>query len=141
MGGSRGIAYSPLVSQKKFLDSTARFKGFSGPIGSGKSQALCQEALKLTYLNPGRTGLLQGWALLHNDTDEDWRGGRVELVNGRPDSFLFPVAAPRYARRELVPPANGKRGTKHMSSPSRTSRPAMADRPSTEGSGNSAARS
>ena len=54
---------------------------------------------------PERAGLLQGWALLHNDTDEDWKGVKVELVNGRPDSFLFPVAAPRYARRELVPPA------------------------------------
>ncbi len=48
---------------------------------------------------------LQGWALVHNDTDEDWRKVRIELVNGRPDSFLFPLAAPRYARRELVTPA------------------------------------
>ncbi|HSR06350.1 MAG TPA: terminase family protein [Bryobacteraceae bacterium] len=62
MGGTeireRGIEYHPLPSQRRFHDSTARFKGFSGPIGSGKSQALCQEALKLAYLNPGRTGLL-----------------------------------------------------------------------------------
>lgn len=48
--------------------------------------------------------VLQGWALVHNDTDEDWQDVRVELVNGRPDSFLFPLAAPRYARRELVTP-------------------------------------
>jgi hypothetical protein len=34
------------------------FKGFSGPIGSGKSQALCQEAIKLSFVNQGRTGLL-----------------------------------------------------------------------------------
>src|ERR1700681_2197214 len=54
----RGIEYHPLPSQQRFHDSGARFKGFSGPIGSGKSQALCQEALKLTYLNAGRTGLL-----------------------------------------------------------------------------------
>lgn len=47
---------------------------------------------------------LQGWALLHNDTDEDWRDVQVELCNGQPDSFLFPLAAPRYARRELVTP-------------------------------------
>jgi hypothetical protein len=47
---------------------------------------------------------LQGWALVHNDTDEDWHGVRVELVNGRPDSFLHPMAAPRYERRELVVP-------------------------------------
>ncbi len=50
--------------------------------------------------------VLQGWALLHNDTDEDWKKVGVELVNGRPDSFLFPLAAPRYARRELVTPEN-----------------------------------
>jgi hypothetical protein len=54
----REIIYSPLATQKRFHDSKARFKGFSGPIGSGKSQALCQEAIKLSYLNSGRTGLL-----------------------------------------------------------------------------------
>jgi len=52
----------------------------------------------------GDSGALQGWALLHNDTEEAWKGVTVELVNGRPDSFLFPLAAPRYARRELVTP-------------------------------------
>ena len=54
----RKIDYRALPSQQKFHDSTARFKGFSGPIGSGKSQALCQEAIRLGYLNPGRVGLL-----------------------------------------------------------------------------------
>src|SRR5258708_4222303 len=54
----RQIAYKPLKSQDKFHKSAARFKGFSGAIGSGKSQALCQEAIKLSYLNPGRMGLL-----------------------------------------------------------------------------------
>ncbi len=51
-----------------------------------------------------KSAVLQAWALLHNDTDEDWRDVKVELVNGRPDSFLFPLAAPRYGRRELVHP-------------------------------------
>jgi len=54
-------------------------------------------------LGPERARI-QGWALLHNDTDEDWRGVQVDLVNGRPTSFLYPLAAPRYARRELVTP-------------------------------------
>ena len=54
----RRIKYSPLPSQRKFHQSKARFKGFSGPIGSGKSAALCQEAIRLTYLNAGRTGLI-----------------------------------------------------------------------------------
>jgi hypothetical protein len=54
----RGIAYTPLPSQRRFHDLDCRFKGFSGPIGSGKSQALCHEAIRLTYQNPGRMGLL-----------------------------------------------------------------------------------
>jgi hypothetical protein len=60
LGGpeTRGIVYRALPSQRRFHESAARFKGFSGPIGSGKSQALCQEAIKLSYLNPGRTGLI-----------------------------------------------------------------------------------
>lgn len=64
MGGTDGdtrireIIYDPLPSQKRFHASGARFKGFSGPIGSGKSQALCQEAIRLSYMNPGRLGLL-----------------------------------------------------------------------------------
>lgn len=55
---SRHIPYVPLPSQASFHESKARFKGYSGPIGSGKSQALCNEAIKLAYLNAGRTGLL-----------------------------------------------------------------------------------
>lgn len=55
---NRPIEYRALPSQQRFHDSPARFKGFSGPIGSGKSQALCQEALRLTYQNQGRTGLI-----------------------------------------------------------------------------------
>lgn len=54
----REIKYDPLPSQRAFHNSEARFKGFSGPIGSGKSQALCHEAIRMSYLNQGRTGLL-----------------------------------------------------------------------------------
>src|SRR5579883_2842903 len=54
----REIEYQALPSQQKFHELRARFKGFSGPIGSGKSQALCHEAIKLAYLNAGRTGLI-----------------------------------------------------------------------------------
>ncbi len=54
----REIVYVPLPSQRRFHNSTARFKGFSGPIGSGKSEALCQEAIRLSYLNAGRQGLI-----------------------------------------------------------------------------------
>jgi hypothetical protein len=55
-------------------------------------------------LDDSAAATLQGWALVHNDTDENWQSVRVELVNGQPDSFLFPLAAPRYRERELVTP-------------------------------------
>ena len=55
---NRDIEYDPLPSQKAFHALETRFKGFSGPIGSGKSQALCHEAIRLSYLNQGRLGLL-----------------------------------------------------------------------------------
>jgi hypothetical protein len=60
---------------------------------------------RLVIAPTGKDGAqLQGWALVHNDTDERWQGVHLELVNGEPDSFLFPLAAPRYARRTLVHP-------------------------------------
>ena len=55
----------------------------------------------------GKGGTLQGWALVHNDTDETWKGISLSLVNGQPDSFLYPFAAPRYQRRSLVHPEEG----------------------------------
>jgi phage terminase large subunit len=44
--------------QLEFHRSPALFKGFSGPVGSGKSRALCYEGLKLSYQNPGCTGVI-----------------------------------------------------------------------------------
>lgn len=55
---TREIEYDALPSQAQFHRLTSRFKGFSGPVGSGKSQALCQEAIRLAYVNAGRLGLL-----------------------------------------------------------------------------------
>ncbi len=48
----------PLPSQIEFQALPERFKGFSGPVGSGKSAALCFEALSLSYINAGRHGVL-----------------------------------------------------------------------------------
>ena len=51
-------AYRPLPSQDAFHKSRARFKCFIGPVGSGKTKALCAEAVRVALKNPGRTGLL-----------------------------------------------------------------------------------
>lgn len=47
---------------------------------------------------------LQGWVLVHNDSDEAWQRIALEIVNGRPNSFLYPLTAPRYLRRPLATP-------------------------------------
>jgi hypothetical protein len=54
----RKIRFEVLPSQLRFIESTARSKGFSGPVGSGKTYALCCQALRSAAQNPGRTGLL-----------------------------------------------------------------------------------
>ena len=52
------VVYAALPSQGAFHGCPSRFKGFSGPIASGKSQALCFEAIRLSYMNQGRLGLI-----------------------------------------------------------------------------------
>ncbi len=54
----RQIEYRPSPSQMAFHLSTARYKGFSGPVGSGKSFAFVNECLRLAYLNPGCPGVI-----------------------------------------------------------------------------------
>ncbi|GIV04917.1 MAG: hypothetical protein KatS3mg016_0492 [Fimbriimonadales bacterium] len=46
--------------------------------------------------------LLQGWAIVENTTDEDWRNVRVELVSGRPVSFIQNLYEPVYPKRPRV---------------------------------------
>jgi hypothetical protein len=83
------------------LQATA---GKSVTLGYVAEAPLWRTTYRIVLDQSADRAVMQGWALLHNDTDEDWHSVHVELVNGRPDSFLFPLAAPRYARRELVTP-------------------------------------
>ena len=50
--------YRPLPSQAEFSGVRERFKGFSGPVGSGKSAALCYEVVCQSHINRGRHGVL-----------------------------------------------------------------------------------
>jgi hypothetical protein len=54
----RIIQIPALPSQERFFASTAFTKGFSGPVGAGKTYALCFEALQCTARNPGCVGLI-----------------------------------------------------------------------------------
>jgi hypothetical protein len=45
---------------------------------------------------------LQGWAVVENPTDEDWKDVRMALVSGRPISFQMDLYQPLYVPRPVV---------------------------------------
>jgi hypothetical protein len=45
---------------------------------------------------------LQGWAMVDNQTDSDWKGIKLSLVSGRPLSFIQDLYRPRYLPRPVV---------------------------------------
>jgi hypothetical protein len=47
---------------------------------------------------------LQGWAVVENATEEDWKDVRMALVSGRPISFRMDLYQPLYVPRPLVEP-------------------------------------
>ena len=48
--------------------------------------------------------LLQGWAIVENTTDRDWKDVRMALVSGRPISFVMDLYRPLYVPRPVVEP-------------------------------------
>lgn len=47
---------------------------------------------------------LQGWAIIENQTDNDWPGVTLTLVSGRPISFIQELYTPTYLPRPVVEP-------------------------------------
>lgn len=105
-GARLGAALDALSggSARVLKDLGVLARGQSVSLGYVSEAPVWRASYRLVLDAAGKAAALQGWALVHNDTDESWRDVTVELVNGRPDSFLFPLAAPRYAERELVTP-------------------------------------
>jgi hypothetical protein len=48
--------------------------------------------------------LLQGWAIVENTTDQDWKDVRMSLVSGRPISFVMDLYQPLFVPRPVVQP-------------------------------------
>jgi hypothetical protein len=103
----------PFAWQTAFHQSTASFKGFSGPVGSGKSRALCYEALWHGYKNPGCTGLvgaptypmLRDSTLLafremlnENDVPYEWNESEYRLRLTEPKSLILFRALDNFER-------------------------------------------
>ncbi|MBV9468695.1 MAG: hypothetical protein JOZ57_05575, partial [Abitibacteriaceae bacterium] len=47
---------------------------------------------------------LQGWGIVENTTDEDWKDVSLSLVSGRPISFIQDLYQPLYVPRPVVAP-------------------------------------
>jgi hypothetical protein len=47
---------------------------------------------------------IQGWAIVENQTDNDWNDAQLSLVSGRPISFVQELYAPLYLPRPVVKP-------------------------------------
>jgi len=48
--------------------------------------------------------MLQGWAMVDNASEEDWKDVRMALVSGRPISFQMDLYQPLYVPRPVVEP-------------------------------------
>jgi len=79
-------------------------------VGEGKRRVRIGYVLehplwKTTYrLSLDRDGkpTLQGWAVIDNPTDEEWKNVRLALVSGRPLSFQMDLYTPLYVPRPKV---------------------------------------
>jgi hypothetical protein len=49
-------------------------------------------------------GKMQGWAIVENQTDNDWNNVQLSLVSGRPISFVEDLYQPLYIPRPIVEP-------------------------------------
>lgn len=78
--------------------------------GKGKRQARAGYLLempvwKTSYrlvLDDAKKPFLQGWAIVENPTDADWNAVQLNLVAGRPISFIQNLAVPIYVTRPVV---------------------------------------
>ena len=52
----------------------------------------------------GKKAFLQGWAVVENTSDDDWKDVRMVLVSGRPISFKMDLYQPLFIPRPTVEP-------------------------------------
>jgi hypothetical protein len=91
-------------TQKKTV--AVRFEG-KGKRKVSVSYIVATPVWKTSYrlvLDDKEPPFLQGWAIVENTSDDDWKDVRLSLVSGRPISFAMDLYEPLYVRRPLVEP-------------------------------------
>jgi hypothetical protein len=62
--------------------------------------AIWKSSYRLTLGTESPT--LEGWAIVDNTTDEDWKDVKLSVVSGRPISFISLLDIPRYGQRQVA---------------------------------------
>ncbi len=92
------------VSDKKTV--TLKFVGKGERpvrVGYVQESPIWKTSYRLMLLDGGQAAL-QGWAIVENTTEHDWKGVDLTLVSGRPISFMMDLYRPLYASRPTVVP-------------------------------------
>jgi hypothetical protein len=78
----------------------------SGPREMVVSYTIAAPIWKTTYrlvLDASGKPFFQGWAVVDNISEDDWRDINLALVSGSPVSFIQPIQQPLYRHRPVVP--------------------------------------
>lgn len=99
-----------VLAESRDMDKKTIRVGFEGSGPRRVTMGYLSEApvWKTAYrlvLGEGKSHYLQGWAVVENASDEDWRDVNLSLVSGRPISFVMDLATPRYVTRPVVRPS------------------------------------
>jgi len=104
--------------------------GGSGRRNVSISYVIPSPVWKVSYrLDLGASSpLFQGWAIVDNDSDNDWNNVELSLVAGRPASFIQQLYPPYYVSRPVLPLsiAGTAEGVTHDRSPLPSAAPAAA---------------
>ena len=73
-------------------------------IGYVVETPIWKTSYRLLLADKGTSAALQGWAIVENQTESDWKNVSLSLVSGRPISFKMDLYQPMYSTRPTVVP-------------------------------------
>lgn len=73
-------------------------------VGYIRETPVWKTSYRLILADPGQPALLQGWAIVENTGEIDWKDVRLTLVSGRPVSFRMELYEPLFVRRPQMEP-------------------------------------
>lgn len=72
------------------------------PAEQPKKSASGEESTDRQQSKDRKSSQLQGWAIVENTTDSNWKDVRLSLVSGQPISFVMPLYEPLFTNRPVV---------------------------------------